>query len=243
MSTSVAEFDAHAAGYDAGMEHPLKRLLGRSAEEYVACKVRWLLRELRRRPSPGAAPRSEPLRLLDFGCGAGTFLRQLRRSGMAAELTGCDVSDAMLHEARARWDCGPEPRWDVVGDGVLPYAEREFDVVILCCVLHHVPAERRRAIVCEAARVLAPDGRLFVFEHNPWNPLTRWVVRTTAIDRHVSLLTPREVGDDLRAAGLSPVRPSYLLFFPPRWPWCRWFDDRLGWCPVGGQYVVTGGRP
>ena len=41
---SVAEFNSYAHGYAAGMDHPTKRLLGNSADEFIAVKLRWLLR-------------------------------------------------------------------------------------------------------------------------------------------------------------------------------------------------------
>jgi hypothetical protein len=47
----AAEFDAHAPGYAAGMENPLKALLGDSAEQFVALKLRWLVRRCRQRPA------------------------------------------------------------------------------------------------------------------------------------------------------------------------------------------------
>jgi len=58
------EFAPFAEGYDAGMEQPLKRWLGRSAEEYLAVKVRWLVRDLRRRPL-GERAEDWPIRVLD----------------------------------------------------------------------------------------------------------------------------------------------------------------------------------
>ena len=39
-----AEFDRHAATYDGGLDNPVKRLMGRSADQFIAVKARWLLR-------------------------------------------------------------------------------------------------------------------------------------------------------------------------------------------------------
>ncbi len=68
----MAEFDSYAAGYDGGMQHRLKRLLGRSAEDYVAVKARCLLKDLARRPqAPSTLPRTRGRaapRILDVGC-------------------------------------------------------------------------------------------------------------------------------------------------------------------------------
>jgi hypothetical protein len=88
--------------------------------------------------------------------------------------------------------------------------------------------------------VLAPGGRLYLFEHNPYHPVTRWVVRHTPIDKHAILATPAQVRGGLHAAGFFDMRTRFLLFLPPRWCWTSRFEKWLGWLPAGGQYVVTG---
>ena len=39
-----AEFDRHAAAYDGGLDNPIKRMMGDSADQFIAVKARWLLR-------------------------------------------------------------------------------------------------------------------------------------------------------------------------------------------------------
>ena len=239
VRSAEAEFDRYAADYDGGMTHPLKRCLGRTAEDYIAVKVAWLLRDLARHPVATSHGANGPLRILDLGCGVGTFLQLLQQSGLRAQLHGCDVSVGMLEEGERRWGGSPKPELDRVVDGTLPYDDGSFDLVISCCVLHHVPAGQRRTVLREAARALAPHGRICVFEHNPWNPVTRWVVRRTAIDAEAMLLSAAETRAALRDAGLDVVSTAFLMFFPPRWPSVRRVEDYLRWCPSGAQYVVS----
>ena len=75
---SGAEFDRHAAGYDGGLDNPIKRMMGNSADQFIAVKARWLLRQRARRCKSGS------LRLLDYGCGAGDLMRVLAELGARA---------------------------------------------------------------------------------------------------------------------------------------------------------------
>lgn len=232
----AAEFDAYAAGYDAGMSDPFKRLLGESADQYLAVKVRWLRRDL---ADFGPCPA-----LLDFGCGAGAFLRLWSEGGATGPLHGCDVSGGMLEEARKRWPAErPLPDLRPLADGRAPFADATMDVVVACAVFHHIRPPERPAAYRELLRVLRPGGRVYVFEHNPLNPLTVWVVRRTPIDRHAVLLRAREALAGLRDAGASALRVRYLHFTPPRLPALARIDDLLGRVPLGAGYAVRGEKP
>jgi len=235
LSGPPAEFDQYAAGYSAGMENPLKKLAGNSAGDFIDVKVRWLLNYESRLGKARASTR-----LLDFGCGTGLFLKRLRHLGFAGRLRGCDVAAEMIAEASRTWTVGPPPSLDHFTPPRLPYPDCRFDVVVACAVLHHVPPAEREAVYREIARVLAPGGRFYVFEHNPLNPLTQCVVRHTPIDRHAVLLMPGEVKRGMTRSILVRRRSRALMFFPPRWRALSSLEHWLRWLPLGGQYVVTG---
>ena len=67
-----AEFDKHASSYDGGIDNPIKRMMGDSADQFIAVKARWLLRRERELKSGG-------LSMLDYGCGAGDLMRVLAK--------------------------------------------------------------------------------------------------------------------------------------------------------------------
>jgi ubiquinone/menaquinone biosynthesis C-methylase UbiE len=235
----TAEFDEYADGYAAGMENPLKRFAGDSADQFIDVKVDWLLRDLVRNPIPGNGQQAA-LTLLDYGCGVGAFIKSLQRHHFSGAIHGCDISEAMLDEARRAWGDGPLPALDLVTNNRIPHPDGTFDVIITCAVLHHIPIDQRCDVFREQVRVLKPHGRLYVFEHNPFNLVTQWVVRHTAIDRNAILLTPSEPRAAMRNLFLGRIRTNHLLFFPPRWQWTRQLERWLAWFPLGGQYVVTG---
>jgi SAM-dependent methyltransferase len=239
---SGAEFDAYAPGYAAGMEDPVKRLVGGEFASFMDVKSRWLLRDLARRPLKSAADLSAAT-LLDFGCGTGELLQSLRRLGFPGELRGCDVSAEMLALAAQRWCGGTAPQWQPIDTGELPYPAASFDLITVCCVLHHVVPAERPGVYAKLARVLKPGGRVVVFEHNPYNPATRWIVSRAPIDRNAILVSAGAVRRGLADAGLTDLTTHYFLFFPPRFAWLHTAEAALSWLPLGGQYVVIGEKP
>lgn len=231
------EFDRHAASYDGGIDNSVKRMMG-DADSFIAVKARWLMR---REP----ALRSGSLSLLDYGCGAGDLMRVLAGMGARATFEGCDVSVGMLAEASRRWPAafGPAPTLEPQEGARTPFADRRFDVVVISAVLHHVPPPERPAVYAELGRVLRPGGRLYVFEHNPRNPLVRHVIARTPIDANAVLLDAREVRQGLLAAGRYALATDYLMFTPPGMAFLEPVDRALAWLPLGAQYAVAARKP
>jgi SAM-dependent methyltransferase len=231
---SPAEFDRHAATYDGGLDNPIKRMMGDQADQFIAVKARWLLRRERALKGGGLA-------VLDYGCGAGDLMRVLGQLGARAEFTGCDVSTGMLDEAGKRWpsSLGPAPALAVQDGVATPFADRRFDIVTISAVLHHVPVAERHAVYRELGRVLKPGGRIYVFEHNPRNPLVRYVIARTPIDENAILLDAREVRHGLLDSARYEVETDYLMFMPPGIAFLAPIDRALAWLPLGAQYVVA----
>jgi 23S rRNA (guanine745-N1)-methyltransferase len=95
-------------------------------------------------------PSHQPIRVLDLGCGEGSVLGML--AGSAALIGhGIDLSSYAVDLAARRY---PDLTWLVVNaDRRLPYADGSFDVVL--SITANLPFP-------EAARVLAPQGELWV---------------------------------------------------------------------------------
>jgi ubiquinone/menaquinone biosynthesis C-methylase UbiE len=234
----TAEFDKHAATYDGGLDNPIKRLMGNSPEQFIAVKARWLLRREK-------GLRTGELRLLDYGCGAGDLMRVLAELGARATFSGCDVSTGMLAEAAKRWPGGQgaAPSLATQDGARTPFADSQFDVATVSAVLHHVPVAERPAVYAELGRVLKPGGRLYVFEHNPRNPLVRHVIARTPIDENAILLDANEVQAGLLDSARYEVETDYLMFMPPGIKFLRSIDRALAWLPLGAQYAVAARKP
>lgn len=175
---------------------------------------------------------------LDIGCGIGAMHPlMIDRVG---SLSGTDVSsEAVATAATANERVAYLPY-----DGTrLPYEDASFDFCSTVCVMHHVPPPQWANFVAEAFRVTRPGGLFAVYEHNPFNPLTRVAVWRCPFDHDAVLLKPREVIAFMRAAGFEVVLKKYLFFTPVDAPWARRIDGKLGRIPLGAQYVVCGRRP
>ena len=88
--------------------------------------------------------------------------------------------------------------------------------------------------------LLAPNASLVIFEHNPYNPVTRYMVHTCPFDRDAVLLRPAEIRQLVTASGIQVVRSDFTLFFPAFLRGLRPFEPYLRRVPLGGQYVVQG---
>lgn len=85
---------------------------------------------------------------------------------------------------------------------------------------------------------LSPQGVLVVFEHNPYNPVTRHIVNTCPYDEDAVLLKPSELRHLLESARMTVNGSGYCLFVPPRFSALAWMEGLLKWFPMGGQYWV-----
>ena len=92
-------------------------------------------------------------RLLDVGCGSGATLVLARDRG--AEVTGLDVCDPLLAIARDRL---PDADLVLAEADVLPFPDGSFDAVVGVNAFQF--AADPRTALAEAARVLAPGGRV-----------------------------------------------------------------------------------
>ena len=102
-------------------------------------------------------------RLLDIGTGTGRILEIL--APFAATATGIDRSPEMLRLARGKLTAESGQAVDLrqADMGNLPFADHSFDTVTMQHVLHF--ADDPGAVLAEAARVLAPGGRLLVADY------------------------------------------------------------------------------
>lgn len=229
---SSAEFDSYVAQY--AQDHARSiRLSGETPDYFAEHKIRVLSGLCRRWEM--TAPR-----VLDFGSGMGASLPPLRRLMPRAQVSAADVSGESLRMARVLHG-GSEPQL-LIENGRIPAPDRAFDIVFAACVFHHIDHDAHVSWLRELLRVTAPGGRTVIFEHNPWNPLTRHAVRTCPFDVNAHLLSAPLLRARLAEAGWSDPRTDYHLFFPAALARLRPIEPALRWCGLGAQYACHARR-
>jgi len=226
---SQAEFDAYVDEYDAQHAQSVK-LSGEDPEFFAEYKA---LEAARVVAAAGIAPQ----RIMDFGAGRGNCIAHLQRAFPDAALTALDVSSRSLTHCAAR---AIRPIETVCYDGhTLPFADASHDLIFTACVFHHIPEDDHIRLLSEIRRTLAPGGRFILFEHNPWNPLTRHAVATCPFDANAVLISAPEMRRRFRAAGFRDVDLRWTLFFPAFLSALRPLERMLGWLPLGAQYCLV----
>lgn len=227
-----AEFDKFAEEYSA-MHTDNIRASGEAPEYFADYKIRDIAKTLDRL--------MDVRTILDFGGGIGTSVPYVRRYFPTAALTCLDVSERSLAIARDRYaDAAEYIRFN---GKTIPFDTNTFDVAFAACVFHHIDGASHRALLSEIARVIKPNGWLFVFEHNPYNPLTRHAVNTCPFDENAVLIPGRQLRRLFAEIGLSDVKLRYRFFFPRLFSVFRIFEPRLSWLPLGAQYYTCGRKP
>lgn len=224
MTTGSREFDQYARDYKSLIDRSVQ-MSGDSAEYFSEYKARYLARAV--------GPRFSG-KVLDFGCGIGLLSARLKAHLPAAAVHGYDPSPESIHlvppelSAQGRFSSRTEE------------LDADYQLAVLSNVMHHIDQAQREQTIVDIAAHLAPGGKLILFEHNPWNPLTRWVVRHCPFDEGVVLLPPREVFAYFARAALAVRRRDFIVFFPKMLSVFRALEPSISWLPAGAQYAVVG---
>jgi len=226
-----AEFDKFADEYYASLQKGIS-VSGETPEYFSEYKIADIARECRPQSlTPGAS-----MRVLDFGAGIGNSVPFVRKHLAGSQLTCLDLSQRSLEVAEKRF---PGLAQYVCFDGKsIPFPADHFDIAFAMCVFHHIDHADHVSLLQELQRVLKPGGSLFIFEHNPFNPLTVRVVNSCPFDENAHLIRGGEMKRRSLAGGFMHARVCYRIFFPHLLRRLRPLEIALTWLPMGGQYYV-----
>lgn len=103
----------------------------------------------------------EHARILDIGCGVGTYVRKFRE--FTPHVLGVDIDSVRLRNGARE-----TPGLLRAMSESLPFPDGIFDLVLLNEVIEHVQDDRRT--LEEAVRVTRPGGHIVIFAPNRWFP-------------------------------------------------------------------------
>ncbi|MGH8020295.1 MAG: class I SAM-dependent methyltransferase [Opitutaceae bacterium] len=220
-------FDSFARRYEDALDKGL-RLTGESRDFYAAGRVNSCRKMCIKLGVPVHS-------VCDYGCGTGDTLPLLEQAFGASRMVGFDTSPESLAEAVRRHG---RRDW-IMTTSVGRHMEGLCDVVYCNGVFHHIaPAERLRSSAA-VSRLLRSGGLWLLWENNPWNPGTRWVMSRIPFDRDAILLSSREARALGESAGLTYVETTFHFFFPSLLRFLRPLENSMRRLPLGGQYLTV----
>lgn len=217
----VAKFEAMAAEWwdPNGKFKPLHQM-NPCRLDYITSQIAAEFDRDLTQPKPFAG-----LRLLDIGCGGGLLSEPMARLGatvIGADAAARNIPVAQLHAQQMELEidyrnCAAED---------LAAAGEQFDVVLNMEVVEHVADPLTYLSACQS--LLKPGGLMICSTLNR-NAKSfamaiigaEWVMRWLPKGTHdwAKFITPDELFDLIRRAGLEPVDRKGMVFNPISWGW------------------------
>jgi SAM-dependent methyltransferase len=220
------EFDRYAADYDAALAKGLA-VSGESKEYFAERRVQWLGECLVRIGYSAGA-------IVDFGCGTGTATPYLLKLPGAKSVLGLEVSTESLKIAQ-QLHGSANSRFELTGKY---RPEGTLDLAFCNGVFHHIrPGDRNRA-VRYISDMLRAGGLFSLWENNPWNLGTRYVMSRIPFDKEAVMLSHLGAIEMLRNAGFEILRSDFLFIFPRALKFLRPLEGLVRSLPLGAQYQV-----
>ncbi len=217
----IAKFEAMAAEWwdENGKFKPL-HMLNPCRLDYITSQIAGEFGRDLKQPVP-----FEGLRILDIGCGGGLLSEPMARLG--ADVVGADAAERNIPVARIHAEqSGLKIDYRHTTAEALADAGEQFDVVLNMEVVEHVASPIDYLTAC---RKLLKPGGLHLCSTINRNPksymmaiigaehIMRWLPKGT--HEWSKFITPDELYDLLRNAGLDPVDRKGFVFNPVTWSW------------------------
>ena len=179
-------------------------------------------------------PNNQSLKILEYGCGIGRNLTYLQKNYPNSDIYGFDISEDSIKTAKKE-----NPKVIFIEEDSFHNLYNFFDIVFVAGVYHHIPLKVRDKVTKNIHSLLKNDSLCIIFEHNPFNPVTRHMVNTCEFDADAILLKKKELIKLFIDNQFLLKKSQYTLFLPPRLKFLNFIEDTIGWLPLGGQYYIV----
>jgi hypothetical protein len=224
------EFDRYAGDYRATVNEAagIARV---DVDELAGYKARLLL-DLMERQLGEARTR----KVLDVGCGIGLVDAELV-SGVG-ELHGDRYEPAVAGRGEAGRAGGALHAFRRRTDPSCPTRPSTWSSRSAWCITCRRATARPSSARWPGSQ--RPGGIVAIIEHNPLNPLTRYIVARCPFDHDAVLLRPASGARFLSSAGLEPGGRGYIAFWPKRSAVIERVERWIAGCPPAPS--TTSGR-
>jgi SAM-dependent methyltransferase len=169
-----------------------------------------------------------PKNILDFGCGVGTMIPHMKKKFKKSKIYVFDESKDSLKFLKNKYpfvSCLKKMNGNI-----------KFDLIFLSGVIHHIDRSMRKRILKKIYSSLKSAGKLIIFEHNPYNPLTNIVVKNCEFDRDAQLIKKKELINICENVSFKVDDSAYVYFFPTSMKKFKVLEKYLEWFFLGAQY-------
>ena len=179
-------------------------------------------------------PHVNGLRVVDIGCGMGTFTFEAATRGARFAL-GLDLAPTGIAAAAriAREDKVERCAFLLADAAVLPVRTTAPDVAIAADFTEHLDDDTLRRVLSEAARIVKPDGTLVIYTPEASHIFERLRDRGVLLEQepsHIGIRSAEELARFADAAGFTVERVTYLPSHLPIW---NLLERALGrWVPL-----------
>jgi len=171
---------------------------------------------------------SSPNKILDFGCGIGSMLKFLKENFNYSKFYAYDESLKSLEHVKIKYP-------DVNCIHSLDTMEK-FDLIFVSNVIHHVKSSERNDFFKKIYSLLDDNGRLLIYEHNPYNPITLKVVANCEFDIDAELINKKNLIKLCNENDFKLQKSGYIHFFPSKLKFFFNLEKYLKWFFLGAQY-------
>ncbi len=164
-----------------------------------------------------AVPKSD-VRVVDIGCGPGSFFYILRKHNKEARLIGTDL---MLKQLEFAKTIAPDAKWFVSDATRLPLREKSINITTMLEVIEHLPTKDEHEILSQIRASITDDGKLILTTpnyHSLW-PMIEWVWNIMSPvsykHQHINKKTIKKLKASLKNAGFSTVKVKTFFILSP----------------------------
>tara|TARA_X000000950_G_scaffold138948_1_gene172455 strand:- start:1288 stop:1971 length:684 start_codon:yes stop_codon:yes gene_type:complete len=170
----------------------------------------------------------QPKKILDLGCGVGTMLELLIKSFQGSTFYAYDESKKSMDYIKKKF-----PKINHLDN---LETNEKFDLIFISAVVHHVKSGDRDDLFRNIYNLLSPNGVMFVFEHNPYNPVTLKMVTNCEFDADAELIKKNDLINLCKKNNFKIIKSGYIHFFPSKLSFLFKLESYLKWFFLGAQY-------